>query len=66
MTTFNTVTIHEVTNNFGEFDFFRAIYNNGDHEYHVTDIVESKKMANIVEFVNKNWSGSEVIFGDKM
>lgn len=66
MAKFNTATIVKVTNNFGEFDHFRAILNTGDHEYHVTDIVESKKMSSIVEFVNKNWPTAEVVFGDKI
>ena len=66
MTTFNTVTIHEITNDFGEFDRFRAVLNTDEHEYHVTDIVEAKKLALIVEFVNKNWPTAEVIFGDKI
>lgn len=66
MKTFNTVTIHEVTDDFGNFEKFRAILNQGAHEYHVTDIAEAKKMSSIVEFVTKNWSSSEIIFGDKI
>lgn len=66
MAKFNTVTIHEVTNDFGEFDRFRAVLNRGEHEYHVTNIVESKKMADIVEYVTSHWSTAEVIFGDKI
>ncbi|AKU43797.1 hypothetical protein CPT_Merlin151 [Citrobacter phage Merlin] len=66
MAKFNTVTIVEITDNFGEFDRFRAVLNRGEHEYHVTAIVESKKMASIVEYVNSHWPTAEVIFGEKI
>lgn len=66
MAKFNTVTIHEVTDDFGRFEKFRAVLNRGEHEYHVTNIVESKKMADIVEYVNAHWCTAEVIFGDKI
>lgn len=52
MAKFNTVTINEITDDFGRFEKFRAILNRGEHEYHVTNIVESKKMTDIVEYVN--------------
>ncbi|YP_010844023.1 hypothetical protein PP427_gp167 [Salmonella phage KM16] len=63
MAKFNTVTIVEVTDNFGKFDRFRAVLNRGEHEYHVTDIAESKKMSSIVEYVTAHWPTAEVIFG---
>ena len=63
---FNTVTINEITDDFGRFVKFRAVLNRGEHEYHVTDIVESYKMASIVECVNSHWPTAEVIFGDKI
>ncbi|BBC78196.1 Hypothetical protein KNT65_gp148 [Escherichia phage EcS1] len=63
MTTFNTVTIDEITDDFGCFENFRAILNTETHEYHVTDLFEAVKMADIVKHVNKNWSFAKVVIG---
>ena len=63
---FNTVTLHEVTNDFGELTHYRAVLNQGDHEYHVTDIVEAHEMKDLMSHVNKNWTFEKVIIGNKI
>lgn len=63
---FNTVTLHEVTNEFGELTHYRAVLNQGDHEHHVTDIVEAREMKDLMSHVNKNWTFEKVIIGNKI
>ncbi|AGE48183.1 hypothetical protein [Salmonella phage vB_SenM-S16] len=63
MAKFNTVTIDKVTNDFGKFDRFRAVLNTGNHENHVTDIVEAKELNLIIEFITKNWSFAKIVEG---
>lgn len=66
MTTFNTSTIHEITNNFGEVTHYRAILNTGDHEYHVTDIVEAKDVKDVIEYSITNWPTAKLVIGHRM
>lgn len=66
MTTFNTSTIHEITNNFGEVTHYRAILNTGTHEYHVTDIVEAKDVADVISYSLENWPTAQLVIGNRM
>ena len=66
MTTFNTSTIHEITNNLGEVTHYRAILNTGDHEYHVTDIVEAKDVKDVIEYSITNWPTAKLVIGHRM
>lgn len=64
--TFNTVTLHEVTNNFGEVTHYRGILNTGDHEYHVTDVVEAKDVKDVIEYSVTNWPTAKLVIGQRM
>lgn len=66
MTTFNTATIHEITDEFGEVTHYRAVLNTGDNEYHVTDIVEAKDVKDVIEHSVTNWPTAQLVIGNRI
>lgn len=61
---FNTVTINAVTDDFGNVEKYRAVLNRGEHEYHVTDIVEAKTFEDVLEYSKSHWSTAVLIINE--
>lgn len=66
MKTFNTSTIHEITNGFDEVDRYRVVLNTGNHEYHVTDVFEAKELKEVVEYSINNWPTARLVIGNRI
>ncbi|QQG32315.1 hypothetical protein CkP1_0144 [Citrobacter phage CkP1] len=63
---FNTVTLHEITDDFGDTEKFRLVLNTGTHEYHVTDIAEFSDREDAISFAKTAWSFAEFVIGHTM
>lgn len=66
MTTFNTATLHEITDDFGDTEKFRVVLNTGTHEYHVTDIAEFSDVEDAKNFAKTAWGFAEFVIGRKI
>lgn len=66
MTTFNTATLHEITNDFGEVTHYRVVLNTGTNEYHVTDLFEAENVSDVVNHAVTNWPTAQLVIGRKI
>lgn len=66
MTTFNTATFHEITDDFGDIEKFRIVLNTGTHEYHVTDIAEFADAEDAKKFAKTAWGFAEFVIGERI
>ncbi|UJJ22127.1 hypothetical protein [Erwinia phage Virsaitis27] len=66
MTTFNTATIHEITDDFGDVEKYRVVLNTGTHEYYVTDLFEAKDVKDVIEHSVTNWPTAQLVIGHKI